>query len=103
MIPLGIGVFVLANVLYAKWRMEDEPDPIRRAVAFCMGLPTTFLVFLLVESDPEMAWKRQLKTEARDADPAKIERELERELARVRRMSRRVPRGPRTPSGPTTP
>jgi len=93
-IPLGIGVFLAANGLYLKWRLEDEPDPIRRAVALCMGLPTTFLVFLLVESNPEMVWKRQLRSEARDADPAQIERELERELAFVRRMT---PRGQRSP------
>jgi len=89
MIPAGFGVFLLANLLYTKWRLEDEPEPIRRAAAFCLGLPTTFLVFLLVESDHEMAWKRQLRREARDDDVARIEEDLARELAHMRRFRTR--------------
>ncbi len=87
MIPTGLAVFLCANLCYFKWRREDEPDPVRRTAAFCLGLPTTLLTFLLVESDPRSAWRRQLRAGARDGDSAEIEKELERELARVRRFT----------------
>ena len=89
MIPAGLAVFLCANLCYFKWRREDEPDPVRRTAAFCLGLPTTFLTFLLVESDPDRAWRRQLRADARDRDPAQIQDDLDRELARVRRFERR--------------
>ncbi len=88
MIPAGLAVFLCANVCYFTWRREDEPDHVRRTLAFFLGLPTTFLTFLLVESDPERAWRRQLRADASDSDPARMRAELERELARVRRFER---------------
>jgi hypothetical protein len=85
-ITVGVGLFLLANVLYLKMRLEDEPSALSRILAFVLGLPTTFLLFLLIE--PQDSWiQRRLDRGARvdpDEDLVEVQRDFDRELQRMR-------------------
>lgn len=85
---IGLSVVLLANVLYLKWRLEDEPSAIKRTVAFLTGLPTTFLLWLMVE--PSTSWmnRRQVEHQALHADDDlhSIEEDFAYEQRRMRRL-----------------
>jgi hypothetical protein len=83
---LGVGAafVVLANLLYFKWRLEDEPSWVRRLVVFLMGFPFTFLTYLLVEPDPERAWRRLQRNQDLD-DPRLVAEEFSQQMGMVRR------------------
>lgn len=83
---IGAGLSVLANVLYAKMRLEDEPSSLMRMVAFWIGLPTTFLIFLLVEPHDSWVQRRMDRATAEDGDDdlVAIQEDFEREMRRIR-------------------
>ena len=85
-ITVGVGLFLMANVVYLKMRLEDEPSALARMVAFVLGLPTTFLTFLLVE--PQDSWIQRRLNRGAIADPdgdlVEVQRDFERELHRMR-------------------
>lgn len=83
---IGAGLSVLANLLYAKMRLEDEPSSIMRLIAFWVGLPTTFLIFLLVEPQDSWIQRRLDRSTAEDGDDdlVAIQEDFEREMRRIR-------------------
>ena len=85
----GIGLYAFANLMYAKMRLEDEPSALRRILAFLLGLPTTFLLFLLVEPTDPWIQRRLDRSTVYDSDnnPEDIRRDFERELHRIRLAS----------------
>ena len=101
-ITAGVGLYALANVIYAKMRLEDEPSALKRMLAFWVGLPTTFLLFLLVE--PTDSWIQRRLTrgtvEDPDGDPEDVRRDFERELLRIR-MAGGEPTSPGSVSWPS--
>lgn len=96
-LTVGVLAFVLANLLYLLWRLEDHPGEVRRALVFMAGLPLSFLTFLLVEPDADRSWKAIQRREGED-DPERVREDFERELARIRRLRRHHPATPEDPA-----